>query len=95
MKKIMMIAATLTALMTSANATTVTTHCAHGYGQFGCTTSIGRSGGAAGGAARSAEDIEAERVKWVAFCKPVGHLDKYGVTRLTYAHEGCEFGRTH
>lgn len=40
----------------------------------------------------SAEQEAAVKV-WEAFCKPVGTLDKYGVTRLSYAHEGCEFGR--
>lgn len=32
--------------------------------------------------------------KWEAYCRPEPHADKYNVIRLTYAHEGCEFGRS-
>jgi hypothetical protein len=32
--------------------------------------------------------------RWEAFCRPVGRLDQYGVTRMAYAHAGCEFGRS-
>jgi hypothetical protein len=31
--------------------------------------------------------------RWEAFCKPVRNVDSLGVTRLTYAHPGCEYGR--
>lgn len=30
---------------------------------------------------------------WEAFCKPTPRVDALGVTRYSYAHEGCEFGR--
>lgn len=36
---------------------------------------------------------DARIAEWESFCKPVGVPDKYGVTRLQYAHAGCEFGR--
>jgi len=42
-------------------------------------------------------EIEAKRVenaKWEAFCKPVRTPDSLGMIRLTYAHPGCEFGRS-
>jgi hypothetical protein len=32
--------------------------------------------------------------KWEAYCRPTRRVDKEGVTRLQYAHEGCEFGRS-
>lgn len=32
--------------------------------------------------------------KWETFCRPVRHVDEFNVTRLSYAHEGCEFGRS-
>lgn len=38
--------------------------------------------------------VKAEDEKWFAFCKPVGEPDRFGVIRLRYAHEGCEFGRS-
>lgn len=30
--------------------------------------------------------------RWTDHCKPVGRKDAFGITRLTYAHPGCEFG---
>jgi hypothetical protein len=40
-------------------------------------------------------EIDADKDQaWVAFCKPTIEVDKYGVERYRYAHEGCEFGRT-
>jgi hypothetical protein len=32
--------------------------------------------------------------KWFEFCKPAGRVDRYGVTRYSYAHDRCEYGRT-
>lgn len=49
------------------------------------------------GAPMSAAELGEQQMriqKWEAFCKPVGHVDANGVTRLSYAHEGCEFGRS-
>jgi hypothetical protein len=41
------------------------------------------------------EDVVAARIrKWEAFCQPKPVTDRYGVDRLTYAHPGCEFGRS-
>jgi len=45
----------------------------------------------------TAEEIEAKRAeiaKWEAFCKPVRNVGDDGLVRLTYAHKGCEFGRS-
>lgn len=48
----------------------------------------------------SSEVIERERQeslardrKWLAFCKPVMVVDRFGVNRYAYAKPGCEFGR--
>jgi hypothetical protein len=35
-----------------------------------------------------------EVAKWEAFCQPVRHRDSLGAIRLTYRHDGCEFGRS-
>lgn len=32
------------------------------------------------------------RRRWDAFCFPTDYVDDYGVTRVKYAHEGCEYG---
>lgn len=37
---------------------------------------------------------DAEIAKWEAFCKPTKATDRDGITRLSYAEKGCEFGRT-
>lgn len=41
------------------------------------------------------EDLRQRTLKWVGFCEPIEVVDPLGVTRLQYAHEGCEFGRDH
>lgn len=37
---------------------------------------------------------QAELEKWTKFCQPVGKTDDMGMVRLSYAHPGCEFGRS-
>jgi hypothetical protein len=37
---------------------------------------------------------EANIRKWEAYCRPTRHIDNLGVTRLHYAHVGCDVGRT-
>ena len=32
--------------------------------------------------------------KWDTFCKPTFTADQYGVRRATYAHKGCDVGRS-
>lgn len=44
--------------------------------------------------ARDNAERDARIEKWEAFCKPVGVVDAYGVTRLTYAHKNCDLGRS-
>ena len=40
------------------------------------------------------EQKEARIRKWEEFCKPVGFVDDMGITRLRYAHAGCDLGRS-
>lgn len=40
------------------------------------------------------EAQQVEDRKWEAFCQPVRNADEWGVVRLSYAHKGCEFGRS-
>jgi hypothetical protein len=39
------------------------------------------------------EEREARIRKWEEFCKPTGFVDDMGITRLRYAHAGCDMGR--
>jgi hypothetical protein len=39
------------------------------------------------------EEKEARIRKWEEFCKPTGFVDDMGITRLRYAHAGCDLGR--
>ena len=40
------------------------------------------------------EQKEARIRKWEEFCKPVAFVDDMGITRLRYAHAGCDLGRS-
>jgi hypothetical protein len=40
------------------------------------------------------EQKEARIRKWEEFCKPTGFVDDMGITRLRYAHAGCDLGRS-
>lgn len=40
------------------------------------------------------EQKEARIRKWEEFCKPSGFIDDMGITRLRYAHAGCDLGRS-
>ncbi len=46
--------------------------------------------------AQEAEDLRVKQAgikKWETYCKPVRNYDDLGVVRLSYARQGCEFGR--
>jgi hypothetical protein len=74
------------------------------YGPPTCTTTTSSNDGESEAAAqrprqvsaaqarKEREAMEAREHQWEAFCKPTGVVDKYGVTRLQYTHDGCEFG---
>jgi hypothetical protein len=40
------------------------------------------------------EEKEARIRKWEEFCKPASFIDDMGITRLRYAHTGCDLGRS-
>ena len=40
------------------------------------------------------EQKEARIRKWEEFCKPASFIDDMGITRLRYAHAGCDLGRS-
>jgi hypothetical protein len=72
------------------------------YGPSTCTTTTTTSNGSEPasqkqtGAAEdrvSREQREARIRKWEEFCKPAGFVDEMGITRLRYAHAGCDLGR--
>lgn len=90
---------------TSVSTTTTSTNCKRSaYGPQTCTTTTSKNedseqSSAAPPKQRSAaeirkeqEEAEARIRQWEAFCRPTKAIDKFGITRLSYAHEGCEFG---
>lgn len=75
---------------TPADATTISTKCFRSYGDFSCSTRIGID-------PRDDAILWTDPVriaKWEAFCRPTPVEGKDGLVRLTYAHEGCDMGRT-
>jgi len=73
------------------------------YGPVTCTTTTTTSNGSEPanqkqqGASEdrlSREEKEARIRKWEEFCKPTGFVDDMGITRLRYAHSGCDLGRS-
>jgi hypothetical protein len=109
MKSIYAIAMLTTVLMSwSASAettvSTTSTSCRRSaYGPEQCTTTTSTGGGGSAASSQKQmsqaeerqyiEEKEARIRKWEAYCKPTGVIDKMGITRLRYAHEGCDLGR--
>jgi len=101
---IAMSAAVLTSWSAVAETTvsTTSTNCTRSaYGPGSCTTTT-TSGGNAPPSQRQMsiveerlyrEEKEARIRKWEEFCKPTGFVDDMGITRLRYAHAGCDLGR--
>jgi hypothetical protein len=86
------------------NTTTVTsTSCKNGYGGVETCTTTKSSGDSEPArpsqiskaqVRKDQEEADARDRKWEEFCKPARSVDKFGITRLHYAHSGCEFGIT-
>jgi hypothetical protein len=87
--------------------TTVTTtsrNCrSSAYGPSTCTTTTTTGNGSEPGAQKQMsiveerlyrEEKEARIRKWEEFCKPTSFIDDMGITRLRYAHAGCDLGRS-
>jgi hypothetical protein len=74
------------------------------YGPSTCTETTTTSNGSPSSANQKQMSIEEERLyreekevrirKWEEFCKPTGFTDDVGITRLRYAHAGCDLGRS-
>jgi hypothetical protein len=73
------------------------------YGPSTCTTTTTSSNGSEPAsqkpisAAEDRLDREEKQTrirKWEEFCKPTGYIDDMGITRLRYAHAGCDLGRS-
>jgi len=45
-------------------------------------------------APRESAEVNARIVAWENYCKPRIKIDREGVGRYQYAHEGCEYGRS-
>jgi hypothetical protein len=72
------------------------------YGPPTCTTTTTTSSGSEPAPQKqigpvedriSAQEKEARIRQWEEFCKPTGFVDDMGITRLRYAHAGCDLGR--
>jgi hypothetical protein len=106
MKPLYAIAMLSTVLMSwsaSAETTISSTSCtrsAYGTGSCTTTTTVGGSQTAnqkqlsLAEERKFQEEKEARIRKWEEFCKPTGVIDNMGITRLRYAHEGCDLGRS-
>lgn len=66
------------------------------HGRVACTTFVvPLEGGAGLGKVIYLPPGDPARIiRWENFCKPTGEIDAEGVTRMRYAHPGCEHGRT-
>ena len=73
------------------------------YGPSTCTTTTTTSNGSEPATQKQIsaaedrlyqEEKEARIRKWEEFCKPTGFVDDMGITRLRYAHAGCDLGRS-
>ena len=73
------------------------------YGPSSCTTTTTTSNGSEPASQKppgavedrlSREEKEARIRRWEEFCKPTGFVDDMGITRLRYAHAGCDLGRS-
>jgi hypothetical protein len=93
-----------------AETTVSSTRCSRSaYGPGSCvTTTTTGSGTTAGSGSEAAsqrqlslaeekqlqEAKEARIRKWEEYCKPTGYIDDMGITRVRYAHPGCDLGRS-
>jgi hypothetical protein len=83
--------------------TTTSTSCrSSAYGPSTCTETRSTSSGSQPNEKQMSiveerlyrEAKEARIRKWEEFCKPISFIDDMGITRLRYAHAGCDLGRS-
>jgi hypothetical protein len=89
-----------------AETTVSSTSCSRGnaYAPGSCvtTTTTGSGSGAAASQRqlslaeeRQLQEAKEARIrKWEEYCKPTGYIDDMGITRMRYAHPGCDLGRS-
>ena len=100
MKTITYVIASLALMVGSAHAWEIRTTCSGSwyYGTVSCREVGTRDlPPATRDYAQEAEDLRVKQAgikKWETYCKPVRNYDDLGVVRLTYARQGCEFGRS-
>jgi hypothetical protein len=110
MKPLYAIAMLSTALMSwsaVAETTVSSTRCsqsAYGPGSCVTTTTTGSTGSGSEAASQRQLSIAEEKKlqeakearirKWEDYCKPAGYIDDMGITRVRYAHPGCDLGRS-
>jgi hypothetical protein len=95
--KTIYIIAVVALMSSSAQAWEERTTCAHSrfYGTLSCRTIGIEDQRQTRDPAQEAEDYKAKQEgikKWEAFCHPTRTHDEFGVVRLAYARNGCEFG---
>jgi hypothetical protein len=73
------------------------------YGPSTCTTTTTTGNGSEPTSQRQLSIAEEKQLqeakearirKWEEFCKPTGYIDDMGITRVRYAHAGCDLGRS-
>jgi hypothetical protein len=73
------------------------------YGPGSCVTTTTTGSGSEAASQRQLTVAEEKKLqeakearirKWEDYCKPAGYIDDMGITRVRYAHPGCDLGRS-
>ena len=95
MRKFLITAALASLTLTSAHADMDIQCSSSSYGgQFHAGCHLGDGTGKQAADLRTPEERAAADHKWEEFCKPEKHTDNLGMTRMSYAHPGCDVGRS-
>jgi hypothetical protein len=107
MKPLYAVAMLSTALMSwsaVAETTVSSTRCSRSaYGAGSCVTTTSTGSGSEAASQRQLSQAEERQYqeakearirKWEEYCKPAGYIDDMGITRVRYAHPGCDLGRS-
>jgi hypothetical protein len=107
MKPLYAIAMLSTVLMSwsaIAETTVSSTRCTQSaYGPGSCVTTTTTGSGSEPASQRQLSIAEEKKLqeakearirKWEDYCKPTGYTDDMGITRVRYAHPGCDLGRS-
>ena len=87
-----------------AETTVSSTRCTQSaYGPGSCVTTTTTGSGSEAASQRQLSITEEKKLqeakearirKWEEYCKPTGYIDDMGITRVRYAHPGCDLGRS-